>query len=152
MVDISQTSKRGTVILLPHGTNYKPAALVANQKSKRQVANEQLCPNVVRWACRSPSSAGGSAMTSIDEVLAPFKQTMHFWLNDLKVFLSPSAAMLADHRHEHSLLQFVSGMLAARSSQVSQAAAHVPAHAARSWSLAKCIYLSVLSRYRIVRL
>jgi len=79
-------------------------------------------------------------MPSIDEVLDSFKQATLPLLQDLHEFLSPFAAVLPDRRYGHSLLQFVPGMLAARSPQVSQAAAHAPERAASSWSLAKCIY------------
>ena len=79
-------------------------------------------------------------MPSIDEVLDSFKQATLPVLHDLNEFLSPFAAVLPDRRYGHSLLQFVPGMLAARSPQVSQAAAHAPEREASSWSLAKCIY------------
>lgn len=79
-------------------------------------------------------------MPSIDEVLDSFKQATLPMLNDLKEFLSPFAAVLPDRRYGHSMLQFVPGMLAARSPQVSQAAAHAPEREASSWSLAKCLY------------
>jgi hypothetical protein len=79
-------------------------------------------------------------MPSIDEVLDLFKQATHPLLNDLKEFLSPYAAVLPDRRYGYSVLQFVPGMLAARSPQVSQAAAHAPERKGSSWSLAKCIY------------
>ncbi len=79
-------------------------------------------------------------MPSIDEVLDSFKQATLPLLKDLKEFLSPFAAVLPDRRYGHSLLQFVPGMLAARSPQVSQAAAHAPERGASSWSQAKCIY------------
>ncbi len=79
-------------------------------------------------------------MSSIDQVLNSFKQASLPLLDDLKVFLSPFAAVLPDRRYGHSLLQFVPGMLAARSPQVSQAAAHAPERVGSSWSLAKCIY------------
>jgi hypothetical protein len=79
-------------------------------------------------------------MPSIDEVLDLFKQVTLPMLNDLKEYLSPFAAVLPDRRYGQSLVQFVPGMLAARSPQVSQAAAHAPEREASSWSLAKCIY------------
>src|SRR5512136_3315591 len=79
-------------------------------------------------------------MPSIDEVLDLFKQATHPLLNDLKEFLSPYVAVLPDRRYGYSVLQFVPGMLAARSPQVSQAAAHAPERTGSSWSLAKCIY------------
>jgi hypothetical protein len=79
-------------------------------------------------------------MPSIDQVLNSFKQATLPLLDDLKEFLSPFATVLPDRRYGHSLLQFVPGMLAARSPQVSQAAAHAPEREGSSWSLAKCIY------------
>ena len=79
-------------------------------------------------------------MPSIDEVLNSFKQAALPLLDDLKAFLTPFATVLPDRRYGQSLLQFVPGMLAARSPQVSQAAAHAPEREASSWSLAKCIY------------
>jgi hypothetical protein len=79
-------------------------------------------------------------MPSIDEVLNSFKQATLPLLDDLKEFLSPFAGVLPDRRYGHSLLQFVPGMLAARSPQVSQAAAHAPERQGSSWSLSKCIY------------
>src|SRR5512136_499681 len=79
-------------------------------------------------------------MPSIGEVLDLFKQATLPMLNDLKEFLSPFAAVLPDRRYGQSVLQFVPGMLAAQSPQVSQAAAHAPEREASSWSLAKCIY------------
>ena len=62
-------------------------------------------------------------MPSINEVLDSFKQATLPLLHDLNEFLSPFAVVLPDRRYGHSLLQFVPGMLAARSPQVSQAAA-----------------------------
>jgi hypothetical protein len=79
-------------------------------------------------------------MPSIDEVLDSFKQATLPMLNDVKMFLSPFAAALPDRRYGHSVMQFVPGRLAARSPQVSQAAAHAPEREASSWSLVKCIY------------
>jgi hypothetical protein len=61
-------------------------------------------------------------MMSIDEVLDSFKQATLPLLNDLKGFLVPFAAVLPDRRYGDSVLQFVLGMLAARSPQVVQAA------------------------------
>jgi hypothetical protein len=79
-------------------------------------------------------------MSSIDEVLDSFKQIATPMLNDLEHFLDPFVAVVPDRRYGASLRQFVPGMLAARSPQVSQAAANAPNRSASSWSLAKCIY------------
>ena len=79
-------------------------------------------------------------MPSIGEVLESFKQITQPMLNELHEYLSPYAAVLPDRRYGQSLVQFVPGMLAARSPQVSPAAAHAPGREAESWSQAKCIY------------
>ena len=77
---------------------------------------------------------------SVDEVLNSFKQATLPVLDDLKEFLSPFATVLPDRRYGQSVLQFVRGMLAVRSPQVSQAVAHAPEREGSSWSLAKCLY------------
>ena len=79
-------------------------------------------------------------MPGIDEVLDSFKHAALPVLNDLKEYLSPFAMVVPDRRYGQSLLQFVPGMLAAGSPQVSAAAAHAPEREASSWSRAKCIY------------
>lgn len=79
-------------------------------------------------------------MSSIDQVLDSFKRATAPLLEDLKTFLQPFAQVLPDQRYRYSLNQFVPGMLAARSPQVSQAAAHAPQRGVRTWSLAKRIY------------
>jgi hypothetical protein len=79
-------------------------------------------------------------MSSIDQVLVSFKRATTPLLEDLKTFLQPFAQVLPDQRYRYSLNQFVPGMLAARSPQVSQAAAHAPQRGVRTWHLAKRIY------------
>ena len=79
-------------------------------------------------------------MSSIDAVFKSFKQVSAPLLEDLEQFVRPFAQVLPDQRYRYSLRQFVPGMLAARSPQVSQAAAHAPHRGARTWHLAKRIY------------
>lgn len=79
-------------------------------------------------------------MASIDQVLLSFKRAVTPLLEDLKTFLQPFAQVLPDQRYRYSLNQFVPGMLAARSPQVSQAASHAPQRSGRTWHLAKRIY------------
>ena len=79
-------------------------------------------------------------MSSIDAVFKSFKQVSAPLLEDLRRFLRPFAQVLPDERYRYSLTQFAPGMLAARSPQVSQAAAHAPNRGTRTWHLAKRIY------------
>jgi len=79
-------------------------------------------------------------MTSIAQVLKSFKQATDPLLDDLHQFIHPLADVLPDQRYRESLYQFVPGMLAARSPQVSQAAAHAPHRGTNSWYLAKRFY------------
>ena len=77
---------------------------------------------------------------SVTQVLKSFKQATVPLLDDLHHFIEPFADGLPDQRYRESLHQFVPGMLAARSPQVSQAAAHAPARGVNSWYLAKRFY------------
>jgi hypothetical protein len=79
-------------------------------------------------------------MSRIDQVLGSFKRATAPLLEDLNTFLQPFAQVLPDQRYRDSLNQFVPGMLAARSPQVSQAAAHAPQRGVRTWYLAKRLY------------
>jgi hypothetical protein len=79
-------------------------------------------------------------MSSIDQVLVSFKRATAPLLADLKIFLQPFAQVLPDQRYRYSLNQFVPGMLAARSPQVSPAAAHAPQRGVNTWPLAKRMY------------
>ncbi len=79
-------------------------------------------------------------MATIAQVMRLFNQQAVPLLDDLEQFLQPFAAVLPDRRFRYGLSQFVPGMLAARSPQVSQAAAHAPQRGADSWPLAKRIY------------
>ncbi|MCI0476007.1 MAG: hypothetical protein L0Y55_07150, partial [Anaerolineales bacterium] len=90
----------------------------------------------------NPHTPGGRAMStrSVDQVLVSFKRATAPLLEDLKTFLHPFTQVLPDQRYRYSLNQFVPGMLAARSPQVSQAAAHAPQRGVRTWHLAKRIY------------
>jgi hypothetical protein len=77
---------------------------------------------------------------SVNQVLGAFKRTTEPLLKDLETFIRPFAQVLPDQRYRYSLNQFVPGMLAARSPQVSQAAAHAPHRGVNTWRLAKRIY------------
>lgn len=79
-------------------------------------------------------------MSSIAQVMHAFNQHATPLLADLQQFLRPFSQVLPDQRYRFSLGQFVPGMLAARSPQVSQAAAHAPQRGVRTWHLAKRIY------------
>jgi hypothetical protein len=79
-------------------------------------------------------------MSSIAQVLGSFKRATEPLLNDLEIFMRPFAQVLPDQRYRYSLNQFVPGMLAARSPQVSQAAAHAPHRGVNTWPLAKRMY------------
>lgn len=79
-------------------------------------------------------------MSSINQVLVSFKHATQPLLDDLETFMRPFAQVLLDQRYRYSLNQFVPGMLAARSPQVSQAAAHAPQCRVNTWPLAKRMY------------
>ena len=79
-------------------------------------------------------------MPSIAQVMRSFNQNALPLLDDLQQFLQPFAQVLPDQRYRYSFRQFVPGMLAARSPQVSQAAAHAPNRGTESWYLAKRMY------------
>lgn len=79
-------------------------------------------------------------MSSINQVLSSFKCATEPLLKDIETFMQPFAQVLPDQRYRYSLNQFVPGMLAARSPQVSQAAAHAPQRRAKTWPLAKRMY------------
>lgn len=79
-------------------------------------------------------------MSSINQVLVSFKRATQPLLNDLETFMRPFAQVLPDQRYRYSLNQFVPGMLAARSPQVSQAASHAPQRGVNTWPLAKRMY------------
>ena len=85
-------------------------------------------------------------MKSIAEVLEDFKTLSTALKAELEQFLAPFAAVLPDARYRQSLLQFVPGMLAARSPQPAKAAAYAPNRPARKGALAKRFYNLVRTR------
>lgn len=85
-------------------------------------------------------------MKSIAEVLEDFKTLSTALKAELEQFLAPFAAVLPDARYRQSLLQFVPGMLAARSPQPAKAAAYAPNRPAQKRALAKRFYNLVRTR------
>lgn len=79
-------------------------------------------------------------MFTIPEILDTFKHVSNPMLQSLHTYLEPYAAPLPDRRFASTLYELVPGMLAARSPQISQAAAHAPHREVSSWSRAKCGY------------
>lgn len=79
-------------------------------------------------------------MKSIAEAVEDFKTLSTALKAKLEQFLAPFAEVLPDARYRRSLLQFVPGMLAARSPQPAKAAAYAPDRSTQKRALAKSFY------------
>ena len=110
-----------------------------NSVFEREWRTLPQCGKIVAWQ-PNPYHPGGRAVPRIAQVMRSFNQNATPLLDDLQHFLQPFAEVLPDQRFRYSLRQFVPGMLAARSPQVSQAAAHAPNRGTESWYLAKRMY------------
>lgn len=84
-------------------------------------------------------------MVSLANAFENFKPVSSTMLDDLHAYLEPYAAALPDARFRETLHTFVPGMLAARSPQVTKAAAHAPNDSGDSWALAKRTYRMITS-------
>lgn len=79
-------------------------------------------------------------MKSIDKALKAFESATRLLLDELWTYMEPYADALPDARFSEGLRLFTAGMLAARSPQAAQAAAHAPQSEQSETSLAKRFY------------